>query len=94
MVDIIFKACEKLNLTQNTLQLAIIYLDYLVCVVFIPSSQHALYAITGILLAGLRKRRKKEGGGKKDEGRAIREVGGGSRKKKETFLNLLLSEGY
>lgn len=52
LIDLIFKISERLKLSQNTAQMAITYLDYVVCKGYIPSSQYQIYAVTGVMLAG------------------------------------------
>jgi hypothetical protein len=49
----IFKLCENLHLSQNTTQMAVTYMDYIVLKGYIPSGQYNIYATTAVMLAGL-----------------------------------------
>lgn len=52
LIEMIFKVSERLHLSQNTMQMAVSFLDFVVIKGYIPSSQYQIYAITGIMLAG------------------------------------------
>ena len=47
-----FKMAERLHLSQNTCQMAVTFLDFVVIKGYIPSGQYQIYALTAIMLAG------------------------------------------
>lgn len=49
----LFRVSERLHLSQNTFQLSIAFLDFVVIKGYIPSTQYQIYAITGLMLAGI-----------------------------------------